>query len=181
MPPSIPHLNPLPEGEGMKNLSQRARRERGNIEVIEPGIALRLESLALEPWKVWAIAVSAKDQVDSAVALILTEEGIGVLPNDLALGGDFEEAARRPFADKRVAIGQALGAADKKAIKLPSRPRLVLPDDGIGFGIHLKDARLHPGSHSMETIIEEEDVAIRQGIRVMLMPQFVPPPFPAEV
>src|SRR5262245_16959009 len=153
------------------------------VEMIEPRIALRLEGFTLEPGEVWAIAIGAKDQVDAPVALILPEEGVDVLPDNLALLGDLEEPALHPLTNERVAIGQPLRAADKEAEKLPRGPRLVFPDDGVRFRIHLDDARLRarPGPHGMEAIVEDENVSIREGIGVMLMTQLVLAPFPAEV
>jgi hypothetical protein len=150
--------------------------------VIEPRVPLRLEGFALQPWEVWAIAIGAKDRLDATIALILPEEGVDVLPDDLALVGDLEEPAFIPSQMSVLPLGSRCAPLIKK-LKNSHGAAPRISRRWYSFSIHLDDARLRarPRPHGMEAIVEDEDVAIREGIGVMLMPQLIPPPLPAEV
>lgn len=74
--------------------------------------------------------------------------GADVFPHDFVFCRHFKNAAIRTFANKRIAIGQALGRADEGAVKTAGVQRheeacfvrRVLPHNLAGHGVYFEHA-----------------------------------------
>src|SRR5690348_11774404 len=89
------------------------------------------------------VAERAEDPVvEPGPARLVDDVGVDVLPHDLAVGGDLEQAPVAALADERVAVGQPLGARDVRAEEVEQRLVVVLPHDALGAAIHLDHARV---------------------------------------
>src|SRR5262249_15363275 len=106
--------------------------------------------------------------------------GVNILPDDMRIRGDLEEAARSSFADQRVAIGQPLRATDVVAVEGDGWCTAVLPGDGIGLGVHLN----HSGvidAPSVGAVVEEEDATTVWEVGgMMLVRELARSPFPCK-
>src|SRR5215831_6706868 len=69
------------------------------------------------------------------------EKRIDVLPDDLAVLGDFEQASEGRLADECVAVWEALRIAHARREEVPRRSILILPDDLVRRRIDLDDPR----------------------------------------
>src|SRR5689334_22739451 len=81
--------------------------------------------------------------------------GVNILPDNVSLRRDLEDAARSPFADQRVAVWQPLRATDVVAVEGNGWCTAVLPGDGIGLGVHLNNSGVIDAP-SVGAIVEEE-------------------------
>ena len=89
------------------------------VKLIELLSFLRIENFVCQTWIIERIAHGA----EYAVGLAVADAGIGVeggqiFPDDLFVCCDFKESAGSAFADKGVAIGQTLAAADVSGIEI---------------------------------------------------------------
>src|SRR5262249_30726201 len=66
---------------------------------------------------------------------------IHVLPDQVAVAGNLEEAAEVAFADERVPVGQPLGIRNSRTEEVAFSSLLILPNDLLGWQIDLDDAR----------------------------------------
>src|SRR4029434_2538312 len=130
---------------------------RAGVQALDVGVVLWVQVTTLEGRVIWSVAVGAKHGVRPFRSAGSTgsdlyaacfgllgqpggpEDGIGVniLPDDMSLRRDLEEAARSSLADQRVAIWQPLRATDVVAVERDRWCTAVLPGDGIGLGVHL--------------------------------------------
>src|SRR5207248_1789060 len=100
------------------------------------------------------------------------EIGVHVLPYDVAVARHLEEAAEVPFVDERVAVRQPLCARDARAEEIEHARLLVLPHDLVGRRIDLDDAREREALvETMRSVVENENVAVRQTMRRVLTGQ----------
>lgn len=60
---------------------------------------------------------------------------VHILPNDFALSRDLNQSPGAAVADKSVAVGQSLCAADARAEQRMRRVAAILPDDLVGLGV----------------------------------------------
>src|SRR5215472_3395210 len=98
-----------------------------------------------------------------------TKMRIDVLPDDLAVLGDFEESAKGRLADEGVAVRQALSVAHARRKEVPRRPILILPGDLVGRRIHLDGPRKrHRVIETVRAVVEDQDVAVLQQSGRML-------------
>src|SRR5262245_16649294 len=81
--------------------------------------------------------------------------GVNILPDNMTLRRDFEDAAGSTFADQCVAIGQPLRATDVVAVERDGRCAAVLPGDGTGLGVDLENSGV-VHSPSVRSIVEEK-------------------------
>jgi len=80
------------------------------------------------------------------------------------------QAAVAALANERIAVREALGAGDIGAEEFEDRLIGVAPHDLAGFRIDLDDAReRHRIVVPVRAVIEDQDVAVRQGPRVVLL------------
>src|SRR5215510_2038676 len=94
---------------------------------------------------------------------------IDVLPDDLSVLGDLEEAAEGRLADECVAVGQALRVAHAWREEVPRRSILILPYDLVRGRIDLDGPRKrHRVIETMGAVVENQDVAVVQRRRRML-------------
>jgi len=68
-----------------------------------------------------------------------------VFPDDFALWRHLEKPSIRAFVDQGIAVRQAPGAGNERAVEIPSRrigiKRRILPYDLLGGGIDFQNAR----------------------------------------
>src|SRR5262249_9062515 len=94
---------------------------------------------------------------------------IGVLPDDLSVLGDLEEATEGRLADECVAVRQALRVAHARREEVPRRSILILPYDLVRGRIDLDGPRKrHRVIKTMGAVVEDQDVAVVQRRRRML-------------
>src|SRR5262249_244121 len=94
---------------------------------------------------------------------------IDVLPDDLALLGDFEESAEGRLADEGVAVREALRVAHAWRKEIPCRSILILPGDLVGRRINLDGPRKrHRVIETVRAVVEDQDVAVVQRSGRML-------------
>src|SRR5262249_25086388 len=99
----------------------------------------------------------------------LTKERIDVFPDDRSFFGDFEEAAEGGLTDQRIVVWQPLSVAHAWREEVPRRPVLILPFDLVGRWIDLDHSRKwHRVVETMDAVVEDQDVAVRQQVRRML-------------
>src|SRR5207344_2127404 len=83
--------------------------------------------------------------------------------------GDLEEPSVQPIVDECVPVRQALrirdAAAEEEMLAAGRNAVLIFPDDVPGAGIDLERAgkRLDAGIRAERTIVEQQNVAVRQG------------------
>src|SRR5687768_16271925 len=87
-----------------------------------------------------------------------------VLPDNFLLGRDLEEAGGTTLADERIAVGQALRAADVLTVERVPGIANKLPDDLLIGWSDLEDAR----KVASRTIVEQEDVPVLQHRSILL-------------
>src|SRR5262249_13852913 len=110
------------------------------------------------------------------------EDGVGVniLPDNVSIRRDLEDAPRSPLADQRVAVWQPLRATDAVAVEGARRCTAVLPGDSIGLGVHLKNSGVIDAP-SVGAIVEEEyATAFWEVGGMMLVRDLARPPLPCE-
>src|SRR5215510_7335426 len=94
---------------------------------------------------------------------------IDVLPHDLSVLGDFEEAAEGRLADEGVAVRQALRVAHAGRKEIPRRSILILPGDLVGRRIDLDGPRKrYRVIETVRAVVEDQDVAVAQRSGRML-------------
>src|SRR5688572_17673654 len=122
---------------------------------------------------VGGVAEGAEDPVvEPGPAGLREEVRVHVLPDDLAGGRDLEDPAVAALADQRVAVGQALGARDVRAEEVEERLVVVLPDDRARARVDLDHARVgRRVIAAVRAVVEDQDVAVGQGTRVVLLGQ----------
>jgi hypothetical protein len=148
----------------------------GGVQAVDVGVVLWVQVTTLEGRVVWSVAMGAKHGIrpfrsagaagralyDAGFGLLGQpggpEDGVGVhiLPDDMRLRRDLEEAARSPLADQRVAVWQPLRTTDVVAVEGDGWCTAVLPGDGIGLGVHLNNSGVIDAP-SVGAIVEEED------------------------
>src|SRR5262249_28340668 len=133
---------------------------RGGVQAVYVGVFICVQVTTLGGGVVWAGAVGAESGVrpfshagsagsapcDAGFGLLGQrggpEDGVGVniLPDNVSIRRDLEDAPRSPLADQRVAVWQPLRATDVVAVEGDGRCTAVLPGDSIGLGVHLKNS-----------------------------------------
>src|SRR5215831_20067245 len=102
--------------------------------------------------------------------------GVNILPDDMRIRRDLEDAARSPLADQRVAVWQPLRATDVVAVEGDGWCTTVLPGDGIGLGVYFNNSRVIDVP-LVGTIVEEEyATAFWEVGGMMLMRDLARPP-----
>ena len=92
-----------------------------------------------------------------------------------------EDAAVAPLADQRVAVGEALRARDVRAEEVEQRLVGILPDDLAGARIDLDHAReCRRMIVPVRAVVEDQEVAVRQRPRVVLLRQRRAAEFPDD-
>src|SRR5262249_55937228 len=117
------------------------------------------------------IAKGAEDPVVQTGRAGLGEEvRAHVLPHDLAVPRDLEDAPVASLTDQRVVVRQPLCARDVGTEKFEERLIGVLPDDRARAWIDLDDARERGGViAAVRAIVEDEEVSTWQRSRIVLL------------
>jgi hypothetical protein len=103
-----------------------------------------------------------------------------ILPDDMTMRRDLEEATGSALADQCVTVGQPLRTTDVVAVEGDGWCAAVLPGDGIRRGVHLENSGV-VDSPSVGSIVEEEYAAtFREVGGMMLVRDLARPPLPCE-
>ena len=95
---------------------------------------------------------------------------IHVLPHDLPVQRNLEDAAAAALADQRVAVGQALRAPDVRAEEVEERLVVILPDDASRVWVDLDDARVGRRMiAAVRPVVEDQEMAVLERARVVLL------------
>src|ERR1700724_2286869 len=124
-------------------------------------------------YKILIIAEGAEHPiVETDPARLLEKVRADIFPYDLAFLCHFEDAAVTALADQRVAVDEALRPGDVRAEEFEDRLVGVSPHDLAGARIDLDDSREGDRAvMAMGAVVEDQDVAVRQGPRVVLLRQ----------
>src|SRR5205807_7187531 len=120
--------------------------------------------------------------VEPNPAGLLAEVRADIFPHHLTDRRHLEDAAVAALADQRIAVAEALRAGDVRAEEFEDRLIGVSPHDLAGARIDLDDAgEGHRVVAAMRAVVEDQDVAVRQWPRIVLLRQGWPADLPDNV
>ena len=115
-----------------------------------------------------------EDRVGEGTVGGFEEMGADVFPDDLVFGSNLEYTPEHSLSDESVAVGKATGARDVGTEEVVERSVGVGPDDFAAGGGYFYDARVGQGmALSVGAVVEDEDVAVFEHARVVLLSQGV--------
>src|SRR5690606_4742239 len=100
--------------------------------------------------------------------LLATARGIDELPDDLAVGADFQDSTAVRLDDQRVAVVEPLLFGPDGAVKRLLASAAIRPDDFHALGIEFDHPRDTGVSLIICIVVEEQNIAVRERVGVML-------------
>src|SRR5690606_35311304 len=94
--------------------------------------------------------------------------GVGELPDDVPVAADLEDASAVRLRDQRVAVSEPLAVGADVAFEGRLRRSRVLPYELHRLRVELDHARTSFGLAEVAAIVEQQDVAVLQDVRIML-------------
>ena len=117
---------------------------------------------------------TSEDCVGGAKVGDIDEMRVDVFPDDFLFGSDLEDAPEHSLGNERVAVGEATGTGDVGTEEVVEGCVGVGPDDFAGGGGYFYYAGVGQGMVlAVGAVVEDEDVAVVEHARVVLLGQGV--------